>query len=189
MRVYQKLAAIALGASLAMPLHAATSSDDGAASNTMRNVLQCVPYARKLTGISIFGDAYTWWQQAQGRYARGHEPREGAVLAIKPYRNSKLGHVAAVSRVVDSRTILISHANWSAPGKIENNVTALDVSQANDWSVVRVWYGQTQRLGTTHWPVAGFIYAAKPGETPKPGPRKRGRRHEDPIGEIIAGIY
>ena len=30
--------------------------------------LQCVPYARDVTGIDIYGDAHTWWQQAAGRY-------------------------------------------------------------------------------------------------------------------------
>ena len=36
--------------------------------------LLCVPYARQLTGIQIFGDAHTWWDQAEGRYARGFKP-------------------------------------------------------------------------------------------------------------------
>jgi hypothetical protein len=37
-------------------------------------------------------------------------------------------------------------------------VRAVDVSDANDWSAVRVWYAPIQGLGTTHWPVDGFIY-------------------------------
>jgi Surface antigen len=167
-------------------------------------VLQCVPFARQLSGIQIYGDAHTWWNQAKGKYARGHVPRVGAVLALRPFANSALGHVASVSRIVDTRTILISHANWSSPGKIERNVTALDVSPENDWSEVRIWYGPNQSLGTTHWPVAGFIYNAKPGTITdlgserldqissdagvRPAPGK-GRHHRDPIGEIIAGSY
>src|SRR5262245_14533429 len=86
-----------------------------------RGYLQCVPYARQVTGIKIFGDAHTWWGQANGRYAKGSEPRVGAVMALRPHGNSRLGHVAAVSKIVDSRTLLIKHANWSARGKIENN--------------------------------------------------------------------
>ena len=35
---------------------------------------QCVPYARSRSGIKIFGDAYTWWDGAQGQYARGSLP-------------------------------------------------------------------------------------------------------------------
>lgn len=166
-------------------------------------ILQCVPFARQLSGIQIYGDAHTWWKQAQGKYARGHVPHVGAVMAVRPHANSKLGHVASVSRIVDSRTILISHANWSYPGQIERNVTALDVSPENDWSEVRIWYAPNQSLGTTHWPVAGFIYNAKPGaikdlgadrlDQIAPAPvaesRKRKGRHRDPIGDIIAGTY
>lgn len=164
--------------------------------------LECVPYARQLSGIQIYGDAHTWWDQAKGRYARGHTPRVGAVMAIEPYNNSRLGHVATVSRIVDSRTVLLSHANWSYRGGIERNVTALDVSAQNDWSQVRIWYAPSHNLGTTHWPVAGFIYNAKPGSlsdlgserlaqiaAPIKAETKRKTHREDPIGEIIAGTY
>jgi surface antigen len=124
--------------------------------------LQCVPYAREVSGIQIYGDAWTWWDQAAGRYARGHTPRVGAVMAFEPYGKMRLGHVAAVSRVIDSRTVLLRHANWSPidgrRGQIENDVEAVDVSPDNDWSQVRVWYAPIQSLGTTAWPVAGFIY-------------------------------
>jgi hypothetical protein len=123
-----------------------------------------VPYARSTSGIQLFGDAHTWWGQAQGKYARGRSPRPGAVMAIRPHGGSNLGHVATVTRIVGARTILISHANWSAPGKIERNVTAVDVSPTNDWSQVRVWFSPIQNLGGAHWPVAGFIYNAKPGK-------------------------
>ena len=34
----------------------------------------------------------------KGRYARGHTPRVGAVMAFQPYGNSRLGHVAAVKQ-------------------------------------------------------------------------------------------
>lgn len=193
MMIHHKISAIGSVAALAVssPAMAATGNEDSVVSNFAGKVLQCVPYARKLTGISIFGDAHTWWKQAQGRYARGHQPREGAVLAIKPYANSKLGHVAAVSKVVDARTILISHANWSGPGKIEKNVTALDVSPENDWSRVRVWYGPTRKLGTTHWPVAGFIYAdgSKAPRLADSTPAKRRSSVRDAIGAIISGTY
>lgn len=125
--------------------------------------LQCVPYARQVSGIRLYGDAHTWWQQAEGRYATGNAPRVGAVMAFRPHRNMQLGHVAAVSRVVDSRRVLLDHANWSPidgrRGQIERNVLAVDVSPANDWSAVRVWYHPLGGLGTTEWPVEGFIYS------------------------------
>lgn len=138
----------------------------GAAVDGLPPYLQCVPYARQLTGIQIYGDAHTWWGQAEGRYARGQNPKVGAVMAFQPNGNSRLGHVAAVSKVIDSRTVLISHANWSPingrRGQIEDNVRVIDVSPDNDWSAVRVWYGPSQGLGATHWPLAGFIYPTKP---------------------------
>ena len=124
--------------------------------------LQCVPYARQLTGIQIYGDAHTWWQQAAGKYERGRQPKVGAVMAFQPHRNMQLGHVAAVSKVIDSRTVLLDHANWSPidgrRGQIERDVKAVDVSPGNDWSQVRVWYAPQGGLGTSAWPVHGFIY-------------------------------
>lgn len=124
--------------------------------------LECVPYARQVSGIQIYGDAWTWWDQAEGRYARGRSPKVGAVMHFQPHGNMRLGHVAAVSRVIDSRTVLLRHANWSPiegrRGQVEDDVRAIDVSAANDWSEVRVWYAPLGDLGTTAWPVSGFIY-------------------------------
>jgi surface antigen len=130
--------------------------------------LQCVPYARQVSGINIFGDAHTWWDQADGRYSRGHKPRIGAVMAFRPHGNMRLGHVAAVSKIIDSRTVLLRHANWSPidgrRGQVENDVRAIDVSPENDWSEVRVWYAPLQDIGKTAWPVEGFIYGDRSNE-------------------------
>ncbi len=124
--------------------------------------LQCVPYARQVSGIQIYGDAHTWWNQAAGKFKRGNTPKKGAVMAFRPHRNMKLGHVAAVSKVINNRTILLRHSNWSPingrRGQIEDDVKAIDVSPNNDWSAVRVWYHPLQALGKTAWPVHGFIY-------------------------------
>jgi surface antigen len=129
--------------------------------------IQCVPYARARSGVQLYGDAHTWWDQAAGRYARGSRPRIGAVMSFPSYGQMQLGHVAAVSKVIDARTVLLSHANWSPidgrRGQIEEDVKAVDVSPAGDWSEVRVWYAPLGGLGTTHWPVNGFIYNQKPG--------------------------
>ncbi|MCZ8173044.1 MAG: CHAP domain-containing protein [Novosphingobium sp.] len=177
----------------------------GALSADLPPYLQCVPYARQLTGIQIYGDAHTWWGQAEGRYARGFKPKVGAVMAFRPHGNSRLGHVAAVSKIIDSRTVLIRHANWSPingrRGQIEDHVRAIDVSPDNDWSAVRVWYGPSQALGNTHWPLAGFIYPSRPKKNERLGerptlaraeakvdqPRSRGTpsRDDDPIAAII----
>mgnify|MGYP003411808984 CR=1 FL=1 len=185
------LLATALG--LAAPAMADTAvdfdRDAGGGSAAMPAYLQCVPYARQLSGIQIRGDAHTWWDQAEGRYAKGRIPRVGAVMAFRPHGNMRLGHVAAVSRIVDSRTVLLRHANWSLingrRGQIEDNVRAIDVSPDNDWSEVRVWYDPIQGLGTTHWPVKGFIYNRKPASEPTPL-SQLARGGDDPIGDIIA---
>jgi hypothetical protein len=41
-------------------------------ANALYEGLQCVPFARALTGVTIFGDAHTWWNQAEGKYQRGN---------------------------------------------------------------------------------------------------------------------
>ena len=120
--------------------------------------LQCAPFARQVSGIDIHGNANTWWGQAEGRYARGHEPRVGAVLAFSSSRSMPVGHVAMVSKVVGDREVLLTHANWSYRGGIERDVRAIDVSPNNDWTDVRVWYG----------PARGFIYAQAPETIDQP---------------------
>jgi surface antigen len=128
--------------------------------------LQCVPFARELSGVQIYGDAHSWWDQAAGTYQRGSTPAEGAVLSLPSHGAMQLGHVAVVREIVDDRTILISHANWSPingrRGQIERRVEAKDVSPANDWSRVRIWYAPIGKLGTTAFPVNGFIYPVQP---------------------------
>ena len=202
----------ALLAALAVPAAGSTLIDldgvSGGGSSALPPYLQCVPYAREVSGIRIFGDAHTWWDQAEGRYARGYRPKVGAVMAFKAHGSSRLGHVAAVSRIVDSRTVLVRHSNWSPingrRGQIEDNVRVVDVSEDNDWSAVRVWYAPIQDLGTTHWPLAGFIYpdrskadsptlarkgADSKGREARPASRQpalAAAMDDDPIGEIIA---
>lgn len=122
-------------------------------------VLQCVPFARQASGIELYGNAHTWWNQAEGRYDRGHEPRIGAVLAFAASRSMPVGHVAMVSKIVNEREVLLTHANWSYRGGIERNVRAIDVSPNNDWTDVRVWYGPIGNLGLRSNATRGFIYA------------------------------
>lgn len=120
---------------------------------------QCVTFARMFSGIDIFGDAHTWWTQAQGKFATGERPRTGAVLAFQSSGRMRLGHVAVVSEVLTDRVIRVTHANWGGSrGKVEENVTVVDVSDAHDWSAVKVWYNPINDLGTTVYPTHGFIY-------------------------------
>ena len=123
---------------------------------------QCVPFARLMSGIQIFGDARTWWAQAAGKYDRGYTPKAGAVLCFKPTGRMSLGHVAVVTQVLTDRVIQITHANWSMidgdRGHVEKNVTVVDVSPAGDWSQVKVWNDPSRNLGATTYPTYGFIY-------------------------------
>jgi surface antigen len=119
---------------------------------------QCVGYARQASGVEIRGNANTWWGQAEGRYARGKLPRAGAIMAFKSNRAMPLGHVAVVSQIISDREVLLDHANWSRGGRIEHGVRAVDVSDAGDWSAVKVWFGPIGDLGKRVNPVAGFIY-------------------------------
>jgi surface antigen len=123
---------------------------------------QCVPFARLVSGIQIFGDAWTWWRQAAGKYQTGFVPKAGAVLCFKPTGKMRLGHVAVVSQVLTDRVIQITHANWSLidgdRGHVEQNVTVVDVSPEGDWSQVKVWNDPSRNLGATVYPTYGFIY-------------------------------
>ena len=124
--------------------------------------LQCAPFARQISGVEIFGNAKTWWYQAEGRYARGDEPKLGAVMTFKPTRSMPMGHVAMVSKIISEREVLIDHSNWSTidgrRGHVERGARVIDVSAKGDWSEVRVWYAPVKGLGTSSYPLYGFIY-------------------------------
>ncbi|WP_339426726.1 CHAP domain-containing protein, partial [Pseudomonas proteolytica] len=139
----------------------------------MAQFWQCAPYARMISGIEIRGNANTWWGQAAGRYARGHAPKVGAVLAFASTGRMRLGHVAMVSEVISDREVLLTHANWSRQngerGHAEQDVTLTDASPYNDWSAVKVWYRDRDGLGSTIYPTYGFIY----GIPESHGPRAR----------------
>lgn len=124
--------------------------------------VQCVPFARHLSGVDIVGNARTWWEQAEGRYHRGARPEVGSVLAFKPTGAMRLGHVSVVSKLVSAREVLVDHANWPGPGmpkgRVARNVSVIDVSDSNDWSAVRVEiHGRGSGYGRIY-PTWGFIY-------------------------------
>ena len=154
-----------------------------AQANLLDYVGQCVPFARAASGIQLYGDAWTWWDQADGRYARGHKPRPGAVIVFPRSARLPLGHVAVVSRVVEKRVVMLTHANWSRVhgerGHAEQDVTLFDVSPDNDWSEVRVWFRDNDGLGGTTYPVAGFIYGEGGADAGLTG------RHPDYVGALI----
>ncbi len=121
-----------------------------------RHVLQCVAFARADSDVVLPGNAVNWWQNAKGVYARGTVPEVASVLNFRANPRMRLGHVAVVTRVVDSRTIQIDQSHWNANG-ISRNVTVVDVSSNNDWSAVRVAIGHHGTFGSIY-PTFGFIY-------------------------------
>ncbi|MES2986935.1 MAG: CHAP domain-containing protein [Pseudomonadota bacterium] len=129
---------------------------------------QCAVFAREVSAIKIHGNAWTWWEQAAGKYDRGDTPQAGSVMSFKKTGRNPFGHVAMVSRVINDREVLLTHANWSFAGGIERNVRAVDVSAAGDWSAVKVWFAPTGGLGTTVYPVNGFIYGGNTSEDDLP---------------------
>ena len=120
--------------------------------------LQCVPYARALSGIEIRGDAWTWWRSAEGQFRRDRSPAPGAVLVLSRSDQIRLGHLAVVTEVIGPREILVDHANWLNRGNIHRMTPVRDVSAANDWSAVRVWYTPGRQLGVRVYPAEGFIH-------------------------------
>ena len=146
------------------PALKAPDADDASAGPVKATGWQCAQFARLFTGIQIFGDAWTWWGQAAGKYARGAAPKAGSVLVFRPYGAMRLGHVAVVSQVLTDRIIQVTHANWSLlggkRGQVEKDVTVVDVSPGGDWSQVKVWYDPKGDLGTTVYPTYGFVYKA-----------------------------
>jgi surface antigen len=114
----------------------------------------CVAYARDVTGVHLDGNAATWWPHAEGRYERGHKPEVGAILVFKAFGRMHVGHVAVVSRVVGSREVLVDQANW-VRGRVTKAISVVDTSPFNDWTSVKVQYGETHGRDN---PTYGFIY-------------------------------
>jgi surface antigen len=121
----------------------------------------CVPFARATSGIMLKGNAAYWWSAAAGVYARGQDPEPGSVLNFRATGRMRLGHVSVVTRVINSREIMVDHANWWGPGANKNgisrNVPVIDVSPVNDWTEVRVGLGSPGSFGSVY-PTYGFIY-------------------------------
>ena len=147
-----KLAATALALSIqiapnmaqARPAGIVPENDGDSGDSEALPYRQCVPFAREASGIQLFGDAHTWWDEAEGHYARGHEPKVGAVMSFRPHGPMTLGHVAMVSKVIDERTVLLRHANWSPidgrRGNVELDVRAVDVSPGDgDRAIARTY--------------------------------------------------
>jgi hypothetical protein len=119
--------------------------------------ISCVPYARAASGINVGGNAWQWWENAEGVYARGDRPEPGSVLNFRANGRMRLGHVAVVTQVVNPREVVVDQANWPGNGAVSHGVTVVDVSEANNWSAVRVELGRGGEFGSVY-PTYGFIY-------------------------------
>lgn len=132
-----------------------------ATGHTASDIEQCVPYARRVSGIQLHGEAYSWWSEARGHYRRGNTPLPGAVLVLKKTTRMKSGHVAVVKEVIAPRKIDITHSNWGNNSSnrhiIYDSMRAEDVSAANDWSQIRFWNDEKNVLGFPY-EAYGFIY-------------------------------
>jgi hypothetical protein len=123
----------------------------------MPGSLQCVPFARDHSSVKLYGDAWTWWDQASGKFSREAAPASGAVMVLTNYAGPERGHVAVVREQVSPREIRVDHANWLGDGAIYLDDPVWDVSAGNDWSAVKVWNVRTGAWGIKIYPVQGFI--------------------------------
>lgn len=119
--------------------------------------LECVTFARQQSGITIRGDAWTWWDRARARYRQGAQPEPGAVMVFRRKGGSS-GHLAVVTRVAGNRLIVVDHANWLNDGHVHKATPVMDVSERGDWSAVRVWHTPGRHWGTGTYGVYGFVY-------------------------------
>ncbi len=132
------------------------------AGNSTRHAgLECAPFARELSGIALYGDAASWWDGSEGRYARGQSPVLGGVLVFRRSGRLPSGHVSVVSRLLAPRQIEVIQANW-VPGTLDEDQLVVDVSERNDWTAVRVWYPPVNQLGSHEYAAYGFVLPARP---------------------------
>jgi hypothetical protein len=129
-------------------------------------LLQCVPYAREVSGIDITGDAWSWWDGSIGKYQRGHQPHFMSVLVLSRTERLKLGHVAVVVDILGAREIRVTHANFGSDPVsrriIYDSMPVIDVSPANDWSLVRFWNYDLRAWGIVY-EASGFVYPDRIG--------------------------
>lgn len=122
---------------------------------------QCVPYARQMSGIQLYGDAWTWWNGAAGKYRRGYDPEPGAVLVLQNTPRMRSGHLAVVRHILSPREIDVTHSNWGNSWNtrrvVYDSARVQDVSPANDWSSVRFWNHGYNVFGAPY-AAYGFIY-------------------------------
>lgn len=123
--------------------------------------MQCVPYARQVSGIQLYGDAHTWWDKAYPRYHRGNRPQIGSVLVLSRTPRMTHGHVAVVKKIVSNREIDVTHSNWGddfiSRRVVYESARVADISPRNDWTQVKFWNYDKNCFGFPY-AAKGFIY-------------------------------
>jgi hypothetical protein len=123
--------------------------------------VECAPFARALSGVHLTGAAADWWWQAEGQYARSDAPHVGSVLVLARSGRLRSGHVAVVSKILSSREILVTQANW-VRNRVTEDQPVIDISPHNDWTMVQVWWPPSGQMGITAFPAHGFVLAERP---------------------------
>jgi surface antigen len=113
--------------------------------------------------VALYGSAGGWWDEADGRYARGHAPAVGAILVFKRTRQIPSGHLAVVARIISAHEILVDHANWYH-WAVSRGMSVIDTSPDHDWTSVAVMNPPSGTYGRDY-PTHGFVY-------PTSGPRE-----------------
>ena len=139
-----------------LALAACGSGGGRAGDQGVRAAVECAPFARALTGMSLSGAGADWWPQAAGRYTRTHQPEVGSVLVLRRSGRLPYGHVAVVSQVMSRRQIMVTQANW-VHHRVTEDQPVIDVSDAGDWSAVRVWWPPSGQMGAGDYAAFGFI--------------------------------
>jgi surface antigen len=109
----------------------------------------------------LVGEAADWWHEADGQYTRTNSPAEGSLLVLRRSGRLPSGHVAVVAQVLSPRQILVTQANW-VHHRVTEDQPVIDVSPANDWTMVRVWWPPADAMGVTDYPAYGFIRPDRP---------------------------
>src|SRR4051812_9021270 len=92
---------LALAAAIGFDLAGCASEPDNFSSDRSQvggvhassSPLQCVPYARQISGIPIYGDAWTWWDKAAGKFERGASPKLGSIMVLAGYAGPNRAHL------------------------------------------------------------------------------------------------
>lgn len=151
----------ALAASLYLALAACGGGSRADRNSGVTVAVECAPFARALSGVSLSGAAADWWRQAKDHYDRTQQPEVGSVLVFRRSGRLPNGHVAVVSQVLSRRRIMVTQANW-----VHHHVTVdqpvIDVSDRGDWSIVQVWWAPTGQMGTAEYATFGFIRPHQP---------------------------